>query len=260
MTTTVEVILFGAIAGLSVGLTGGGGAVIAVPLLVYGLGLDVPQAVAISIVAVGGAAVASFGNPTRRSEVDPAVGAMLAAGGVLAAPFGAMIGARLEPTVVLTLFGLLVSSLSVRMWITAKRPADMTLGPCAISRRISWRCITVLSVTGITTGLLSGIFGVGGGFIVVPAIVFATGMAVHHAVATSLMVVSLVSASAFLSMLAHGRDIPWATAVPFLIGGILGMVTGTRLCHLLSAQRLQQGFAVLLGLIGAIVVIESIVG
>jgi len=123
----------------------------------------------------------------------------------------------------------------------------MTLGPCAIRRRISWQCISVLSVAGITTGLLSGRFGVGGGFIVVPAIVFATGVAIHRAVATSLMVVAIVSASAFLSMLAHGREIPWPAATMFLAGALAGMAIGTILGRWISGVRLKQGFALLLG-------------
>lgn len=255
-----ETVLFGLVAGVALGLTGGGGATLAVPLLVYGLGLPVPQAVAISLLAVGGSAIAGFWTRARRHEVDLGAGSMLAGGGVAAAPLGAWLGEQIPAAVVLALFGVIVSIVSVRMWRTAHQPADLTLGPCAIRRRISWRCISVLSVTGVATGLLSGIFGVGGGFIVVPAIVFATGMEMHRAVATSLMVVAVVSASAFLSMLAHGRDIPWPSGTMFLAGALAGMFIGTTLCRWISGVRLKQGFAVLLGAMGVFVVVESILG
>ncbi|MCC7042712.1 MAG: sulfite exporter TauE/SafE family protein [Acidobacteria bacterium] len=253
-----ETVVFGVIAGLALGLTGGGGATIAVPLLVYGLGLPVPQAVAISLLAVGGSAIAGFGNRGRRHDVDAGAGAMLAGGGVAAAPVGAWLGELIPDVIVLVFFGVTVTIVSVRMWQTAHRPSDMTLGPCAIRRRISWRCISVLSLTGITTGLLSGILGVGGGFILVPAIVFATGMEMHRAVATSLMVTSIVSASAFISMLAHGRDIPWPAATLFLAGGLIGMAVGTVACRWISGVRLKQAFAILLGLLGVLVIVESL--
>lgn len=256
----LETVIFGMIAGLALGLTGGGGATIAVPLLVYGIGLPVPQAVAISLLAVGGSAVVGFWTRARRLEVDLGAGGMLAGGGVAAAPVGAWLGEQIPAVVVLALFGVIVSVVSLRMWKTARHPADMTLGPCAIRRRISWRCVSVLSVTGITTGLLSGVFGVGGGFIVVPAVVFATGMDMHRAVATSLMVTSIVSASAFVSMLAHGREIAWPVATMFLAGSLIGMVVGTMACRWVSGVRLKQGFAVLLGVIGVFVIVESILG
>ena len=259
MLTTLEVVLFGAGAGLAVGITGGGGAVVAVPLLVYVLGLDAVQAVAISVLGVGVASVSSFLSRVRRAEVDAGVGALLSAGGIASAPFGAALGARLPEAVLLGAFGLLAAVIALRMWATAGHPADMTLGPCAISRRRSWRCISVLSLTGLTTGLLSGIFGVGGGFIVVPAVVFATGLPIHRAVATSLMVVSIVSAAAFGSMILHGRVIAWTIAFMFLTGGLLGMWAGTRICHLIPAARLQQGFALLLGAVGLGVLVESLV-
>jgi uncharacterized membrane protein YfcA len=256
--TGIETVIFGAIAGLALGLTGGGGATIAVPLLVYGLGLPVPQAVAISLLAVGGAAIGGFWNRARHHEVDTGAGAMLAGAGAAAAPLGAWMGELIPEAVVLAFFGVIVAVVSVRMWTTARRPADMNVGPCALKRRISWRCFGVLSVTGVTTGLLSGIIGVGGGFILVPAIVFATGMEMHRAVATSLMVTSIVSASAFISMLAHGREIPWPTAIMFLTGGLIGMAIGTVLCRWISGVRLKQGFAILLGLLGLVVIIESL--
>jgi uncharacterized membrane protein YfcA len=254
----LETVMAGVIAGLALGLTGGGGATLAVPLLVYGLGLPVPQAVAISLLAVGGSAIAGFWNRARRRDVDAGAGAMLAGGGVAAAPLGAWLGGQIPDGLVLGLFGAIVFVVSLRMWQTAHRPSDMTLGPCAIRRRISWRCISVLSLTGISTGLLSGILGVGGGFMLVPAIVFATGMDIHRAVATSLMVTSIVSASAFASMLAHGRDIPWPMAGTFLAGGLIGMAAGTMASHRISGVRLKQGFAVLLGLLGLLVIVESL--
>jgi uncharacterized membrane protein YfcA len=257
--TSSVAVAFGIVAGLALGLTGGGGATLAVPLLIYGIGLPVPQAVAISLLAAGASALAGFLHPSRRRDVDLGTGTMLAGTGVAAAPVGAWLGQRIPEPIVLAGFGAIVAIASIRMWQTAYQPSDMTRGPCAIRRRLSWRCFSVLSVTGVTTGLLSGIIGVGGGFLLVPAIVFATGLEMHRAVATSLMVTSVVSASALLSMVAHGRTIPWPTATLFLVGALVGMTVGSVVCQWVSAVRLKQGFAILLGLVGLLVVVDALV-
>jgi len=258
MLTSIELLLFGTAAGLAVGLTGGGGALIAVPLLVYVVGLDAPQAVAISLLGVGASSIVGVLGRSRRAEVDWSVGAMLAFTGMLAAPVGASLGTRLPEVILLGAFGLLVAAVAVWMWTTAGRPSDMSVGPCAITRRRSWRCFGVLTTTGLAAGLLSGLFGVGGGFVIVPAVVFATGLPIHRAVATSLMVVSIISVVAFTSMMIDGRAIDWTIATLFLAGGLAGVGIGTLVCHLLPAARLQRAFALLLAAIGLGVLAESL--
>ena len=104
----------------------------------------------------------------------------------------------------------------------------------------------VLAITGFLTGVLSGTFGVGGGFVIVPVLVLATGMEIRRATATSLLVVSLVSAAALISVMLHGRIFDFDIALPFLGGGLLGMVLGTGLARRLPAAKLQQGFAVMM--------------
>jgi hypothetical protein len=254
----VEVLIFGALAGFALGLTGGGGAVLAVPLLVYGLAVDAPQAVAISLMAVGGAAIAGFVNRLRRGEVDLRAGSFFALGGVVTAPVGAWLGERMPETLLLSLFGILIAGVAVRMWIISRRDTPLTTGPCAASGRLTRTCVAVLTVSGMATGILSGLFGVGGGFVVVPALVFATGMGMHRAVATSLMVVAVVSSAALGSILVTGREVPWTIAVLFLLGSIAGMATGTALGRIVSGPRLQQAFAVALVLVGVLITAESL--
>lgn len=255
---SLETVTFGAIAGFALGLTGGGGAVLAVPLLVYGLAVDAPQAVAISLMAVGTAAVVGFATRLRRQEVDLRSGLVFAGGGIATAPIGAWLGGRIPEAVLLALFGILVAGVAVRMWVLSRRNVPLATGPCAARGRLSRRCIGILSTAGMGTGILSGLFGVGGGFVVVPALVFATGMAMHRAVATSLMVVAVVSGAALASMFVGGRDIPWTIAVPFLLGSVAGMAAGTGVGRRISGPRLQQAFAVALALVGIFVTAESL--
>lgn len=254
----IEALAYGATVGIALGLTGGGGATLAVPLLVFGLAVDPPHAVAISLLSVGAAAVGGFLHRLRRGEVDLGAGSVLAGGGMIAAPIGAWIGGRMPPLLLLGLFGGLIVLVSVRLWRTAGRRTDLPSGPCAVQRRLSVRCVSTLTGAGLTTGLLSGLFGVGGGFVVVPAIVFATGATMHRAVATSLMVVSIVSAAALTAMIVSGREIAWSIALPFLAGSLGGMAIGTSVGRWLSGPRLQQTFAAALAVVGLFVIVRSV--
>lgn len=256
---SLETLTFGVVAGFALGLTGGGGAVLAVPLLVYGLAVDAPQAVAISLIAVGTSAFVGFASRLRSGDVHLSAGLIFAGGGVATAPIGAWLGDRIPEAVLLGLFGILVAGVAVRMWVLSRRTTPMPAGPCAARGRLSRRCVTVLTSGGMATGVLSGLFGVGGGFIVVPALVFATGMAMHRAVATSLMVVAIVSTSALGSILVSGRAIPWGLAAIFLAGSVAGMVAGASLGRRISGPRLQQAFAVALALVGVFVTAEALV-
>jgi uncharacterized membrane protein YfcA len=252
----IESLLLGGLVGLALGLTGAGGASLAVPLLVYVLAVDAPHAVAISLLAVMAAAMAGLWTRWQRREVDTQAGTLIAAGGIIGAPIGVWYGGRLPEPILLASFGLLVTIVSVRMWITAGRPSSPT-AVCAALKRLSWRCRSVLTGAGLVTGLLSGVFGIGGGFVVVPAVLFATGTTMPRAVGTSLMVASIVSTVALVSMLAGGREVSWNIALPFLAGSMAGMAVGTALAPSVAAVRLQRGFAVTLGVVGLLVIIGS---
>lgn len=253
-----ESVLLGSVVGLALGLTGAGGATLAVPLLVYGLSIDPPHAIAISLLSVVASAVVGFRTRLRRREVDTHAGTLIALGGIVGAPVGAWWGGTLPEAMLLTLFGALVTLVSVRTWMMAGQEGLASTAVCAASKRLSWRCRSVLSGAGVLTGLLSGIFGVGGGFVVVPAVLFATGTSMLRAVGTSLMVMALVSTVALVSMLVGGREVSWNIAVPFLAGSLSGMTAGARLAPWVSGPRLQRGFAAALGLAGLFVVVESV--
>ena len=111
---------------------------------------------------------------------------------------------------------------------------------------------------GLLTGVLSGMFGVGGGFVIVPALVLISGMAIHYAVATSLMVIVLVSISGVGSYLWGGGHLSWDIAAWFLVGGFIGIRFGTALSRRLSGARLQRVFSVAVVLVAIFVVARSI--
>jgi uncharacterized membrane protein YfcA len=267
---------FGLVVGFSLGLTGGGGSIFAVPLLVYGLGASPREAVGVSLAAVGATALFGMVQRLRAGEVEVRTGLIFSAGGVLGAPAGSWLGSLVPPGVLLVLFAGLMVLVAARMWRKAARsPAEASAiradagapgrderGPACRRDpsgrlRMSSRCATLLALVGLGTGVLSGLFGVGGGFVIVPALVFFSGMGIHRAVATSLLAIGLISASGVASYLAAGRPLPPDVTGLFVLGGVGGMWLGTRLGRRLSGPRLQKTFAAAMALVAAYIVARS---
>jgi len=269
-------ILFGVAVGLSLGLTGGGGSILAVPLLVYGLAVSPRQAVGVSLAAVGATALVGAGQRLWRGEVEVRTGLLLALSGMLGAPLGSWLGTLLAESLLLLLFSLLMVGVAVRMWLKASRnPAEAAVirsvvqlppneadGPSC--RRdpggrlsLNSRCVFVLLLAGLATGVLSGLFGVGGGFVVVPALVLFSGLDIHRAVATSLLVIGLVSASGLAAIAASGTSLPLDVVVPFALGSLVGLQGGTLVARKLSPVGLQKFFAVVIVVVAGYVVARS---
>lgn len=248
-------LLYGSLVGFSLGLTGGGGAIFAVPLLVYGLQVGPREAIGVSLATVGATAVVGFWQRWRAGLVETPVGLLFAVAGMLSAPLGAWLGERVPEPVLLTLFAGLMLVIAVRMWLKARDPAERLVvlqpedhGPTC--RRdpqgvLRWnsRCALLLAAVGIAAGVLSGMFGVGGGFIIVPALVTFSGMGPHKAVGTSMLIVALISLAGLFNQLFVGRTIDLAVVTPFLVGAICGLLLGTAVGRRLSGARLQQVFA-----------------
>lgn len=266
---SVLALIFGTVVGLALGLTGGGGAIFAVPLLVYGLAIDPRQAVGISLAAVGATAAFGFFGRWKTGQVEIPTGLLFAVAGMIGAPVGSWMSAQIPERLLLMLFAVLMLGVAVRMWLKAKPPtfpnacgADEAEGPtCRRDAegllRLTSPCALLLSVVGVLTGVLSGLFGVGGGFVIVPALVLFSGMAIHRAVGTSLLVITLVSASGVASHLWAGRDIPIDITLLFVVGGVLGMFTGIWASRYLSGPALQKVFSVAIVAVAIFVAIRT---
>jgi uncharacterized membrane protein YfcA len=188
------------------------------------------------------------------------------------APLGTWIAGLLPETVLLTLFAGLMVIVAIRLWRQASRlsiaaPASRTPdqqdGPTC--RRdtsgvllLTSRCAVLLVIVGILTGMLSGLFGVGGGFVIVPALVLFSGMAIHRAVGTSLMVIALVSVSGVASHLWAGRDISLAMTGLFVLGGVAGLFAGQQIGRRLSGPALQKVFVVAILMVAAFVITRNL--
>lgn len=251
----------GVLIGLVLGLTGAGGSVLALPLLVGVLGLGLAESAGLSLGAVALAALTGVLLRWHRQEVLWRPALLLAATGALLTPLGQWLGRQLPAPLLLALFALLALLIAGRLWRQAVRDpaaasitraggveAAMPAAPvCRIEgRQLAWTspCLRRLLLAGAATGLLSGLFGVGGGFVIVPALVLFIGLDMPRAVATSLAVITLVAGSGFIAFMAAGQLPPvWPMVAA---GAFIGMLAGTVLARHLAGPRLQQGFALLI--------------
>ncbi len=266
-------LLFGAIVGLSLGLTGGGGAIFAVPMLVYGLGMGTREAVGISLASVGVTSFVGFLGRWRTGQVEIRTGLLFAIAGMVGAPVGSWLAGLIPETLLLTLFAFLMLFVAYRMWSKAVTESRVATASCPVvnpdedgpsCRRdengnllLTSRCARLLLLVGLLTGVLSGLFGVGGGFVIVPALVLFSGMAIHHAIGSSLLVITLVSISGVASHLYAGRVIPLEITTWFVAGGVGGMIVGTQISRRLSGPTLQKGFAVAILAVAAFVLYRT---
>ena len=278
----------GVVMGLVIGGLGGGGGVLTVPALVYILGQDAQSATTSSVIIVG--ITAAVGAVTRiRGGVDWRNGIALGVIGIPAAYLGTLLNRGVSQTVLLLAFAALTVIAAIAMLVNDRNSAGSVRSEVsgggtergevpnvrdARSRETRVTAVTTearvhgrsraafvakVLVCGTIVGFLTGFLGVGGGFLVVPALVIALRMPMSLAVGTSLLVIVLNSISSVASRFGH-LDLDWRVIAPFTIAAVLGTLAGKRIADRLSGTALTRAFAVLLVAVGAFVGIESLVG
>jgi uncharacterized membrane protein YfcA len=272
ITQIVLAVGFGAVVGMALGLTGGGGSIFAVPLLIYGLNMSPSGAVPISLVAVGSTALVGALHSIRAGLVVWQPTIMFIVGGIVGAPLGLSTASFLPTEWILAGFAVLSITVGTLMWIRVHsspayahvvraEPEASSDGPICVlapdgQLRFSAPCAFVLTVAGLGTGFLSGLFGVGGGFLIVPALVLITRMGVHSAVATSLLIISAIGFSGAASAVLADR-ISWPILLPFAAGGAAAMVAGRRIAGRMAGPLLQRVFSALIVLVGIAMLAHS---
>ena len=220
----------GALVGFSLGLVGGGGSILAVPLMVYVVGVpDAHVAIGTSAIAVAANAAVNLSNHARGRTVMWSCALTFAVAGVIGAFVGSVFGKMLDGQRLLALFSLLMLVIAVLMLKTRSR-----IGLPDV--KMDWSNLPAIVGLGLATGTLSGFFGIGGGFLIVPALMLATGMSIMNAVSSSLVAVTAFGLTTAASYAWSGL-ISWRLAGLFIAGGIVGGLLGTRLARHLSAQR-----------------------
>ncbi|SME94933.1 hypothetical protein SAMN06295900_101246 [Trinickia caryophylli] len=249
----------GSVVGVILALTGAGGGIVAVPLLVFGLGVDVATASPVGLVAVGLAAALGTWLGLREARVRYKAAALMALSGSLASPAGLWLARRIPNTPLMLLFSILLLYVAWRLLQQANNGAQphpearrhepaCHLDP--VRGKLAWSapCARALATSGLVAGLLSGLLGVGGGFVVVPALRRASDIPMEGIIATSLAVIALVSATGVVASAASGH-MPWAVAIPFAAGAVAGMLGGRRIARHLSAAKIQKSFATFAGMV-----------
>lgn len=242
----------GTLVGFTLALIGGGGSVLAVPLMVYLVGVANPH-VAIGTSAFSVAVNASFGlfNHARAGTVKWRCGGMYAAAGLLGALGGSTIGKSFDGQKLLFLFALVMILIGVLM--LKKRHDPGTPGvQCTFAKAPK-----VLGY-GLVTGVFSGFFGIGGGFLIVPGLVGSTGMPMLNAVGTSLVAVTAFGLTTAINYAASSL-IDWPLAFMFIGGGVLGVLLGTTVAKRLSSTtgRLTTAFSSLVFVVAAYMLVRS---
>ena len=279
----------GILLGMALGALGGGGSILAVPALVYVVGLEPKPAVTTSLVVVGVAALGGMIGHWRGGRVRMAAGLWFGVAGIAGSLLGSRLNRAVDPTVLLIAFSGLMLVAAWRMWASA-RPKDQEpmvhqstdgqeseevvghQGPLTGStdartsasplrgragRGTVW-VVASFVVAGTAVGFMTGFFGVGGGFIIVPTLVLILGFDMPEAVGTSLLIIAINSAVALSSRLAT-TGVDWRVAVPFTVAALVGALIGNRVADRLPSSDLIRWFAALLVVVALYTFVNSLV-
>jgi uncharacterized membrane protein YfcA len=253
----------GFLIGVSLGALGGGGSILAVPALVYGAGQGAKAATTTSLLVVGITALLGMVSHWRAGRVRLREGLVFGAVGIGGSLVGSQLNKAVDPDLLLLAFAGLMVVAAWRMWASASRPglpAPRSVGAAAaaVPLQAERTVATILKVVaaGTLVGFLTGLFGVGGGFVIVPALVLALRFPMPDAVGTSLLVIALNAAFA-LGQRLPTTPVEWGVALPFLVAGLLGVVAGRRLADRLPAVALTRWFVGLLVVVAAYTALRS---
>lgn len=262
----------GFLIGLSLGALGGGGSILAVPALVYGAGQEPKAAVTTSLLLVGLAALVGVGTHWRAGRVRVLTAMVFGACGIGGSLAGSAINKHIAPDLLLLGFAGLMCIAAWRM-ITGC-PACTKVGEDAalsagdgdpvasdtalVPRRIDLRAAVAVLAAGTGVGFLTGMFGVGGGFVIVPALVLVLKLPMREAIGTSLLVIVINSAVALSNRIATA-PIDFDVTLPFLIATVVGVISGSRIAHKLDPRRSVRWFAALLAAVAAYTAAQAII-
>jgi uncharacterized membrane protein YfcA len=246
-------VLAGGAVGFSLGLIGGGGSVLAVPLMLYVVGVRDPHvAIGTSALAVALNAFANLAQHARAGNVKWPCAATFAASGVAGALIGSTIGKRIDGQHLLALFAVVMTAVGVSMLRGRSGDGDPEV-------QMDARMAPRLVAAGLGAGLLSGFFGIGGGFLIVPGLIAASGMPILNAVGSSLFAVGAFGLTTAASYAFSGL-VDWKVAILFIVGGVIGGVAGMKVATRLASHRgaLVKVFAVVLFAVAAYMLYRSL--
>jgi uncharacterized membrane protein YfcA len=242
---TVTAVALALVIGLAMGVLGGGGSIIAVPAFTFLLHLPPKDAVVTSLAVVGLAAAVGAISGLLRGVVPIAVALIVGLSATLGAYAGAMVGARISDRVQLAMLAAVMFVAAIALW--REQRGTVTRAAHASKGR--------LAMLGLSIGVLTGLVGVGGGFLIVPALAIGAGLPMQQAAAASLFVIALAAFSGLAGYLGH-TTAAWGFIVPFAAVAAAGTLAGAIIAVRLPQRRLQQAFAVSLAVLGSYVLVQ----
>ena len=282
MTLALALVL-GLVIGVSLGALGGGGSILTVPALVYILDMPARAATGASLIIVGITALTGAFGHTRSGNVRWKAGIVFGLVGIAASFLGTDLNQRVDPNVLLLCFAALMIVAAIPMLHRASRtagpdpnPNDVAVGTTAGTGGTATATLTTPTATGqrstitpqlaakvvaagLVVGFLTGFLGVGGGFVIVPALVVVLDFSMPVAIGTSLLVIAINSGASLLAR-AGSEDFGWSIIVPFTVAAIIGSLVGKKVADKASGATLNRAFAGLMLAVAVYVAIRSAIG
>lgn len=261
-------LVLGVLVGVVLGLTGAGGGILAVPALIVGMGWSMQMAAPVALVAVAASAAIGAIEGFRKRLVRYKAALVMAIGGLPFTSVGVSVAQLVPQRWLLGLFSLLLLIVAVRL-IRQARASELEIEPHRIFALLdlqtgrfqwTWRTARLFLAIGAVTGFMTGLLGVGGGFVIVPALRRFTNVTIHGIVATSLMVIALVGTGGVISAIMHGTELPLRFTGLFALATIAGMLLGRKLINHLSQKHVQIGFASMLVVVAIGLLIKAGLG
>lgn len=254
--TILAALASGGVIGLILGLVGGGGSILAVPLLIYAVGVESSHvAIGTAAVAVAVNALSSLIGHARAGRVKWRCAIVFAVSGIIGAALGAEVGKAFDGKKLLALFGLLMIGVGLSM-LRKRRMAEAP--GVRLTRDSAGALLPRLVPIGLGVGLAAGFFGIGGGFLIVPGLILATAMPLNYAIGTSLVVVSALGLTTATSYAMSGM-VDWGVTALLVAGGVGGTIVGIALGRIIGTRKglLERGFAAVVIVVGGYVTIAS---
>jgi len=252
-----------ALIGLSLGLMGGGGSILTVPIFVYVLGFGAKEAIAMSLAVVGAVSLFGAASHWRAGNVNLRVALIFGSVAMVGTYGGARLAVFFSGAAQLALFAVVMLVAAVFMFRDQRPPLPAVLGPdgqgaaapadAAPAHRMP---LGLIVVEGLAVGVLTGLVGVGGGFLIVPALVLLGRIPMKQAVGTSLLVIAMKSVTGFLGYLGQ-VDVPWGFMTLFTAVAVVGILGGTYLVQFVSQAALKRAFAVFLLVMGGFILYQN---
>jgi uncharacterized membrane protein YfcA len=241
-------LVFAALIGITLGLLGGGGSILTVPVFVYALGFDAKQAIAMSLPVVGATSLVGALGHWRAGNVNLRTAFTFGSIAMAGSFAGARLAALVSGSTQLTLLAVVMLAAAVSMLRSSRRRS-------AIAAR-EHPPLALLALVGVGVGVLTGLVGIGGGFLIVPALVVLARVPMTQAVGTSLLVIAMNAGAGFLGY-AGQVLIPWDFVALFTAVAMAGILAGTHLVRFVSQGTLVRAFAVLLLVAGGLMLYQN---